>query len=808
MLRYCLLAALVVVIPAADAGILMAPTPTVSGFSETTYFTNSVLSDATGMAWAPDSTSRLFVILKGGTVRVIQGGAMTTWYNFAGTGGPGVTTTSECGLIGMCFDPSFTTNGYVYFFVTVTSSEQRIYRLTDSGGAGTALTLIKGGLPTIGANHDGGAIAIGPDGYLYWAVGDNGSFTSTDDSLDSLQSKVGRCTLTGAAVSTNFWYNASDGITDRDYIFARGFRNPFTMTFHPTTGELWVNVVGSGYEQVFRVANGNHAGWNTYEGGSQPAGTTATGGGIYIDPVISYVTNGSGSLGGCICGGTFYTGSMYPSTYVNNYFWGDYNSGTIYRSVLNAAGTSVTSTTSFVTGVSSFVDIVVGPDGALYYKGRANGSIYRLAYTTTAPPNIVTSTGSMTIAEGTSGTFTVNLSSAPSATTTVNVARTSGDTSINPSPSSLSFTTSNWATPQTVTVTASEDADFTTDSATITCSATGLTSQNVAVTATDNDTAPSAPSALITNPLNGQVVGGQFAEFYGNGTDDIGTVSAEFYVDGSLQSTDTNSSGHYHFGGSHNQFNTTGLSNGSHTLEMRVYDAGGLSGSHIITVTIDNSNIIAFGQDGTGMVSMEAENHDDEVAQGGHQWDHLVLAGSSGGEVMEAMPNTGATVNTGYTSGSPRMDYNVNFTQTGTHYVWIRGTGPSGADDTVHVGLDGVETTTSTSDRIGSFGTSLVWLNSTLDGVGATIDVPSTGLHTLNVWMREDGFRIDKIVLATSGTYTPSGAGPAESARVAVGSAPPPGGGGGGGGGHGGCGMTGWEAVALLALLALRRSVQ
>jgi hypothetical protein len=118
-------------------------------------------------------------------------------------------------------------------------------------------------------------------------------------------------------------------------------------------------------------------------------------------------------------------------------------------------------------------------------------------------------------------------------------------------------------------------------------------------------------------------------------------------------------------------------------------------------------------------------------------------------------------VNTGYVTGSPRLDYLVNFVKTGPHTVWIRGIGPTGNDDSCHAGLDGAAVPTAT--RISSFGPAWTWSRTTMDGTSASLNVTSTGLHTVNVWMREDGFIIDKIVLTPNNSYVPTGAGPAES---------------------------------------------
>jgi glucose/arabinose dehydrogenase len=161
-----------------------------------------------------------------------------------------------------------------------------------------------------------------------------------------------------------------------------------------------------------------------------------------------------------------------------------------------------------------------------------------------------------------------------------------------------------------------------------------------------------------------------------------------------------------------------------------------------------------------GLVVFEAERTDANVSQGGKSWSpYTALAGYSGTGALRALSNTGVNNNTGYVTNSPRLDYRINFVKTGVHYVWIRGQGATGADDSVHVGLNGQAV--ATADRITGFGTTYTWTRSTMDGVVATINVTTTGVHTLNIWMREDGTVVDKVVLTTSSAYTPTGTGPA-----------------------------------------------
>lgn len=188
----------------------------------------------------------------------------------------------------------------------------------------------------------------------------------------------------------------------------------------------------------------------------------------------------------------------------------------------------------------------------------------------------------------------------------------------------------------------------------------------------------------------------------------------------------------------------------------------------------------AFQQDSgpQGIVSIEAENYDSNVSRSGKDWVADSTIGHSGDGALKAMPNSG----TNYlvysdVANSPELGYEVSFTKTGLHYVWVRGFAPdeSGGspsqpianNDSVHAGFDG--TAFDTSDRIDvSFTNSWGWSKALMGGGNATINIPTTGVHTFNIWMREDGFIIDKIVLTTDPTFTPSGAGPPESPRGSV----------------------------------------
>jgi N-acetylneuraminic acid mutarotase len=180
----------------------------------------------------------------------------------------------------------------------------------------------------------------------------------------------------------------------------------------------------------------------------------------------------------------------------------------------------------------------------------------------------------------------------------------------------------------------------------------------------------------------------------------------------------------------------------------------------------------AFLEQG-GQVVIEGEHTDDVIDRSAHSWTFgSTPAGFAGQGFVQSLPNSGATINKNYASTSPEVRYRVSFETTGTYHVWVRGHADGGNDNSFHVGIDGA---TPTADRMNLSKTAQFnWTKKTLDADTATVEVTSPGVHTVSVWMREDGFRLDRILLTTSAGYTPSGTGPPESPR-GVGDVPPPG---------------------------------
>jgi len=163
-----------------------------------------------------------------------------------------------------------------------------------------------------------------------------------------------------------------------------------------------------------------------------------------------------------------------------------------------------------------------------------------------------------------------------------------------------------------------------------------------------------------------------------------------------------------------------------------------------------------------GLLVFEAEHFDSRVSQSSHDWTTTSSADASGSVALFAGPNNGAFIDTGYVTTSPRADFRVNFVKTGVHYLWVRGRADSGSDDSFHMGIDGQAVTS--ADRMTVHAESTFsWSRVTMDGPVASVPVASAGVHMINLWMREDGTIIDKILLTSSANFTPTGYGPPES---------------------------------------------
>jgi hypothetical protein len=212
----------------------------------------------------------------------------------------------------------------------------------------------------------------------------------------------------------------------------------------------------------------------------------------------------------------------------------------------------------------------------------------------------------------------------------------------------------------------------------------------------------------------------------------------------------------------------SGLAAGSSNIVRLVFaDSGGAPYDQQWSFSVAGNTAIP------GLLAVEAEHFatNTPIAANGTSWELTTTnAGFSGDGAMVALPNVNLNVNVD-TSISPRLDYIMNFTDAGTYYVWVRGLGDSAPgisqNDSVNVGIDGV--LPDSSAKITGFPPGgYVWSRTTVASTPATLVVSKAGSHVVNVWMREDGFIFDKLVLVTNAAYTPTAFGPPETSSSPI----------------------------------------
>jgi hypothetical protein len=192
-----------------------------------------------------------------------------------------------------------------------------------------------------------------------------------------------------------------------------------------------------------------------------------------------------------------------------------------------------------------------------------------------------------------------------------------------------------------------------------------------------------------------------------------------------------------------------------------------------VTITVPSDNFWVQDSSSNHLLVLEAENYSMNTPAAGQAWTfttsppYLLPSGAntnfSGTGSMVVLPNAGIAFS--YNPGdhpvnNPELDYLVYFPTAGNYTVWIRGSGDSdaaGQNDSINLGLDGA--IAYRMNGVWTQAAGYAWGAAPTPG-GATFTVPTPGIHVLNIWMREDGFAFDKLVLSSNPNYNPTGTGP------------------------------------------------
>ncbi|MGI9553187.1 MAG: PQQ-dependent sugar dehydrogenase [Aurantibacter sp.] len=344
-------------------------------------FPNLSFSQPLDLQAPNNGSNKVYVAEKGGVIKVFDNESSTTeTETFLDLGN--ISTTSEQGLLGFTFHPSFEMNGHFFVYYTPNTNVSFISRFTVSqanpnlADANSELVILEISQPQ--TNHNGGQIAFGPDGYLYIAVGDGGGAGDPNRNSQNRANLLGnilRIDIDNTQEGLNYAIPADNPYVNepnfRSEIYAYGLRNPWRMSFDTQTGKLWTADVGQNkIEEIDLVESGKNYGWNLFEGLDCFSGDCNSTN--LAAPIFEYTQdNGDRS----ITGGYVYRGAENASIQ-GKYVYGDFVSGRIWA--LNEDGSGNRLVVASGLSISSFGT----DDDQELYVCAFDGSIYKFQETT------------------------------------------------------------------------------------------------------------------------------------------------------------------------------------------------------------------------------------------------------------------------------------------------------------------------------------------------------------------------------------------------------------------------------------------
>jgi glucose/arabinose dehydrogenase len=332
---------------------------------------------------APGDRDRLFVVEQEGRIRVVRGGelASTPFLDVASR----VLSGGERGLLGLAFHPQYATNHRFFVNYTDSNGDTNIseFRSTSADAADPASERVLLHVAQPFANHNGGGLSFGNDGFLYIGLGDGGSGGDPLGNGQRLSTPLGKLLRIDVdrgqpfAVPTDNPFVSNPGAFPA--IWAYGLRNPWRFAFDRSTGDLYIGDVGQSRLEEVDVGlasrhGGENYGWNIMEGRSCFSPSSGCNQSGLVLPVLQYDHN----TGCSITGGALYRGCRMPG-YAGTYFYGDFCTGLIrsFRLQNGAVADERDHTATVGRGISSVSSFGVDLDGEVYVVDY-DGEVYRI----------------------------------------------------------------------------------------------------------------------------------------------------------------------------------------------------------------------------------------------------------------------------------------------------------------------------------------------------------------------------------------------------------------------------------------------
>lgn len=342
----------------------------------------SGLKRPTSIVQPPDGSGRLFVTEQPGTVRVIQDGKLLAT-PFLNVTSKLTSAGNEQGLLDIAFHPDYAKNGTFFITYTRTDGQPTLARYqvssSDPNIADPSSAKVLISIPHPFPNHNGSQITFGPDGYLYYGMGDGGSGGDPFNNGQNKQALLGSMMRLDVNQGNSYGIPADNPFVNdksaRPELWAKGLRNPWRFSFDMKTHELYIADVGQNqYEEIdvqpADSKGGENYGWSVYE-----ANHDFKGGGDkskFVFPVTEY----DHSEGRCsVTGGYVYRGKALPKL-DGVYLYADYCSGTIWT--LQKDSSDQWNSQAFMATSYNITSFGQDTDGEIYLADQKSGTIFKL----------------------------------------------------------------------------------------------------------------------------------------------------------------------------------------------------------------------------------------------------------------------------------------------------------------------------------------------------------------------------------------------------------------------------------------------
>ncbi len=354
---------------------------TTSGLFAQQYKIDTVITGLTNpVAFAFLPNNNIIVTLKAGPVRIYNQNniQLSTFWNFTDS----CNSNFERGTLGVCLDPNFASNHYVYvYYVHLTPQSLRIVRFTENNNLGTnPLIIFDYQTGAIAGNHVGGNIHFGPQGKLFITIGET-AVSSNSQLLTNPKGKILRINSDGTIPTDNPYYddgNPSTGNDDR--IWAWGLRNSFDFCISPVNDSIYASENGANtWDEVNFIRKGKNYGWPNCEGYCSP-----------YNPAYRQPMHVWGAPLPAVTGIMIYNSSVMPE-FNGKLLVADNDNGFIYKCDLGNSPFFDTVTARIqVFDVDGLTTLMQGTDGYIYALNggyQPAGKLYRIKPSTVGVNN-------------------------------------------------------------------------------------------------------------------------------------------------------------------------------------------------------------------------------------------------------------------------------------------------------------------------------------------------------------------------------------------------------------------------------------